>query len=46
MCNDPAAATMMGQTPRIGTNYSTVVIDEVAMKKRFGNPMDVLDQLL
>lgn len=46
MCNDPAAATMMGQTPRIGTNYSTVIIDEVAMKKRFGNPMDVLDQLL
>jgi DNA-directed RNA polymerase beta' subunit len=46
MCRDPAAATMMGQTPRIGTNYSTVLVDEEAMKKRFGNPMDVLDALM
>lgn len=44
-CLDPAAATMLGQTPRLGTNYSRLEVDEEALRRRFPDPLALLDQV-
>lgn len=43
MLSDPAACSMLGQTPRVGTNFTRVVVDHAAVAKKTPPAGDVVD---